>query len=148
MTDDDLDLQELEELYSRIVERNDYYEWLGLEPVEVDRGRVVGRVPFDERLTTPRSISVNSLHGGVLATLIDLSAIAAILTRSGWRTTVVTTDMNISFGDVATESALAEAEVTEYSDTTATASVVVHTESGERDSEPLATGEVTTELSR
>lgn len=142
MSEDQPNLNELRELFSQIIERNEYYEYLNIEPVEVDRGRVVGRIPFNSKLTTPRSIATNSLHGGVIATLIDISAIAAILTVQGTRTAIATTDLEVSFHQPTRETIIAEAEVNDIHDGQASASVVVREEPADADTQPLATGNV------
>lgn len=52
-----------------IEEQHGYLAWLGTRVEEVDRGRIVLSVPFDEKLTNPTSPP--TIHGGVAATLVD-----------------------------------------------------------------------------
>lgn len=137
--------EDTRELFARIAERNDYYDWLGLRPVEVTEGRVVVELPFDEHLTVPRTVGTGAVHGGVLATLVDVSAIAAVLAERDDLTTVATTDLDVTFHDRVRETVTAEAGVTGVDDGTASATVVVTPKSGD---EAVARGEVTCRLPR
>jgi len=121
------DLDALRERYERIVARDPYYDWLGVRPASVRRGRVVGELPFDERLTTPRSLGTSAIHGGAIATLIDLAAAGAALTTADPedRATVATTGLDVSFHRAVRETLTATAAVTDRADARRSVSVVV-----------------------
>ncbi|GAA4415314.1 hypothetical protein GCM10023169_01510 [Georgenia halophila] len=70
-----------------------YHRWLGLEVVEVHRDRIELRAaPRDEWVGDPRT---RTIHGGVLAGLLDLAADWALVGAIG--TGVPTVDLTINY---------------------------------------------------
>lgn len=142
MVEDVTEADELQKLFEHMVERNEFYTWLDVEPVHVERGRVVGELPFDEKLTPPSPPALPGIHGGILSTLVDLSSIAAMYTVVDDLQGVATTDMSVSFHDSVQETVRAEAEVVDVGDTLGTARVSVQTVD-EEEPQPVASGQVT-----
>lgn len=57
-----------------------YQRWLGLELTDHQAGQITISCPWREELVS--NPALGSVHGGVLAALIDLGGLYAILTRS------------------------------------------------------------------
>lgn len=68
-------------------------ETLGLELVEVARGRVVFALPAHEFLFNP----IGSVHGGALATLIDSAASCAVHSVLDAGVAYATTDLHVTY---------------------------------------------------
>jgi uncharacterized protein (TIGR00369 family) len=68
-------------------------ETLGLELVEVERGRVVFGLPAHEFLFNP----IGSVHGGALATLIDSAASCAVHSVLDGGVAYATTDLHVTY---------------------------------------------------
>lgn len=94
----------------RILAENDFLSWLGIAIEEEAEGRALLRLPFRSDLTNP---SGDTLHGGVVATIVDNAAGTALRTvlDSPETATYATTEMNLSYLRPATGDLLAEAQV-------------------------------------
>ena len=63
------------------IKRGPYHQWLGLSVTEVGDGEITIEVPWrDEFIVNPDG---GYIHGGILATLVDLAADWAIATKLG-----------------------------------------------------------------
>ncbi len=63
------------------IKRGPYHQWLGLSVTEVGDGEITIEVPWrDEFVVNPDG---GYIHGGILATLVDLAADWAIATKLG-----------------------------------------------------------------
>ena len=84
--------------------------WLDLSAVDIERGRVVFELPFDEKFA---NIASGSVHGGVTATIIDTAYGFALRTTFDDPTDVAltTTDLNTRYVRPATDDVRVEAEV-------------------------------------
>jgi uncharacterized protein (TIGR00369 family) len=92
---------DLETLNARM-KRGPYHQWLGLEITEVGDGEITIEVPWrDEFVVNPEG---GYVHGGILATLIDLTADWAIATKLG--RPFPTVDIRIDYHSPATKTRL------------------------------------------
>ncbi|MEZ3116385.1 PaaI family thioesterase [Halobaculum sp. MBLA0147] len=104
--------EEHEELLAAFVESHGFLSWLDLRVEELERGRIVMSVPYDEKLVNPGS-EVGSIHGGVAASLIDTASGFALRSTFDDPTTgsLATTDLNVTYLRPATDDLRVEAEV-------------------------------------
>lgn len=100
------------ELLSAFIDAHGFLSWLNLTVEELERGRIVMRVPYDEKLVNPGS-EVGSIHGGVAASLIDTASGFALRSTFPDPTTgsLATTDLNVTYLRPATDDLRVEAEV-------------------------------------
>lgn len=94
----------------RILEQVGLLSWLGIDIVEEGDGRVLLELPHRRELTNRDG---ETIHGGVIATLIDNAAGAAVRTtfESPETTRHATVELNLSYLRPATGDLRAEAEV-------------------------------------
>lgn len=121
MDDRDNDPAPLPEGAEAIVERaieeeHGYLSWLGTEVTEIERGRLVLTVPFDEKLTNSDGTTV---HGGVAATLIDTAGGIAQRTciENPLAADVATVNLNVNYLRRATGDLRAVGEVIRHGNT-------------------------------
>lgn len=139
-----MDADVLSKYFERQISRTEFYEWIGIQLVTVEEGRIVGKVPFDERLSPPSPPGPESLHGGVISTLVDMSAIGAALSTvpKPQNAFISTSQLQIDFVESVQVAVRAEGVVNRLEDQRAEVSVeVVRAE--HPDKGPVATGEVT-----
>ncbi len=100
------------ELLQAFIESHGFLSWLNLEVEELEQGRIVMSVPYDEKLVNPGS-TVGSIHGGVAASLIDTASGFALRSTFDDPTTgsLATTDLNVTYLRPATNDLRVEAEV-------------------------------------
>lgn len=115
-----------------------YLSWLDTRVETVEAGRVVLRIPFDEKLTNPGSPP--TIHGGVAATLIDTAGGLAQRTtlENPYAGGVATVNLNVNYLRRATADLVATADVVRSGSTIGVSDVAV--ESGD-DGEPVAVGQ-------
>lgn len=115
MSDDDpfpeLDADQVDMLQS-FIESHGFLSWLNLRVEDLDRGRIVMSVPYDEKLVNPGS-PVGSIHGGIAATLVDTASGFALRSTFDDPTdgSLATTDLNVTYLRPATDDLRVEAEV-------------------------------------
>ena len=109
--EDPLDAMHSEAL-AAFIESHGFLSWLNLTVEELERGHIVMRVPYDEKLVNPGS-SVGSIHGGIAASLIDTASGFALRSTFDDPTTgsLATTDLNVTYLRPATADLRVEAEV-------------------------------------
>ncbi|MFC7236189.1 PaaI family thioesterase [Halosegnis marinus] len=92
------------------LESHDLLSWLDLSVVEMERGRVVFALPFDEKFA---NIASGTVHGGITATVIDTASGFALRTTfdSPREAALTTTDLNTRYVRPATDDLRVEAEV-------------------------------------
>jgi uncharacterized protein (TIGR00369 family) len=100
------------ELLSAFIDAHGFLSWLNLQVEELERGRIVMSVPYDEKLLNPGS-EVGSIHGGIAASLIDTASGFALRSTFDDPTTgsLATTDLNVTYLRPATNDLRVEAEV-------------------------------------
>ena len=114
-------------LLNRLPERMAFWQLLGIEFVDVDRGWAKMRMPFAQKLTNSAGIS----HGGALFTLADSAGSMALVSMAAKGDVVTTVEMKINFlkpfegGEV-----VAEASILHCGKSTALADVEVKDQDG------------------
>jgi len=93
------------------VEEHGLLDWLGTTVEEVESGRVVMAVDFDEQLSDPGSDERGYLHSGIVSTLSDAASTAAVRTLFDDELSITPTNTNVSHLRPATDDVYAEAEV-------------------------------------
>lgn len=108
MTGEETD--DLVEFVQSIIDRHGFMRWLDLQMTDAGEGRAVLELPYREELGNP---DTGSIHGGLLATLVDTASGMAIQTTFDefGRTGLTTTDMSVSYVRPARSNVRAEAEV-------------------------------------
>ncbi|MCL9816875.1 PaaI family thioesterase [Natronocalculus amylovorans] len=84
-------------LRQSIEKEHGYLSWLGTTVEEVEKGRLVLSIPFDEKLTN--TTTPPTVHGGVAATLIDTAGGVALRTMfdEPTRGGVATVNLNVNY---------------------------------------------------
>lgn len=99
--------------FESVLEEHGFFSWLGIELDAVEHGRVVFRVPYDEKFANLVPGGEGNVHGGVAATLIDTASGFAL--RSTFEdpeaAQLTTTDLNVSYLRPATDDLTVEADV-------------------------------------
>ncbi|UIP00728.1 PaaI family thioesterase [Halobaculum sp. CBA1158] len=100
------------DLLQAFIESHGFLSWLDLTVEDLERGRIVMSVPYDEKLVNPGS-PVGSVHGGIAATLVDTASGFALRSTFDDPTTgsLATTDLNVTYLRPATDDLRVEAEV-------------------------------------
>lgn len=81
-----------DEIQERLLQ-SPFHQWLGLDVTELDEEAIVIRVPWrDEFVVNPR---VGYMHGGILATIIDIAGDYAVAAKVG--RPFPTVDMRVDF---------------------------------------------------
>ena len=95
-------------LLNRLPERMAFWKLLGIEFVDVKKGRAKMRMPFDDKLTNSTGVG----HGGALFTLADSAGSMALVSMVDKGEKVTTVEMKINFlkpftrGDVFAEASI------------------------------------------
>ena len=136
-----------------IEDRHGYLSWLGTRVDEVDYGRVVLSIPFDEKLTNagPDARSSPQVHGGVAATLVDTAGAVAQRTRyeDPLAGGIATVNLNVNYLRPAAGDLTATAEVVRAGGTIGVSTVTVEGPAPDGESrQSVATGQVAYRLFR
>jgi uncharacterized protein (TIGR00369 family) len=135
--------ERLRRQFERLIEGSAFYEWLNIHPVAVEPGRVVGAMEYDDRLAISTRLGPDSIHGGIVATLVDVTGVGCTLTilADPADASVATTELDVTYNDPAKTDLRAEAVVASVEDGTVRVSVDVR-RADDPDGEPIAEGEV------
>jgi len=150
MADDRVPLDEDHaDLMAAFVEAHGFLSWLNLEVEELERGRIVMSVPYDEKLVNPGS-QVGSIHGGVAASLIDTASGFALRSTFDDPTTgsLATTDLNVTYLRPATDDLRVEAEVLRAGDSMGFTDTLVTSVAPDGDEKEVAVGRTSYRLFR
>lgn len=150
MADDRVPLdEEHADLMAAFVEAHGFLSWLNLEVEELERGRIVMSVPYDEKLVNPGS-QVGSIHGGVAASLIDTASGFALRSTFDDPTTgsLATTDLNVTYLRPATNDLRVEAEVLRAGDSMGFTDTLVTSVAPDGDEKEIAVGRTSYRLFR
>lgn len=139
---DDQALEALKQGCRAVADDTEFYEWMGLEVDCLEPGRAVLRLPFDESLTTPSPPARPSIHGGLVATLVDLAGVIALFAAEGEMLGMATADLSVDYHSSVNESVVADAVVVDTGGTLRTARVSVYPADAD-DPDPVATGRTT-----
>lgn len=109
------------------IKRGPFHQWLGLSITEVGDGEITIELPWrDEFVVNPDG---GYLHGGILATLIDLTADWAIATKLG--RPFPTVDIRVDYHRPAVKTRLrAKGRIVRLGSTFSTAEALVEDEAG------------------
>lgn len=135
--------ERLRRQFERLIEGSEFYEWLNLRPVAVEPGRVVGGIEYDDRLAIPTPLGPDSIHGGIVATLVDVTGVGCTLTvlTDPEDASVATTELDVTYNDPAKTDLRAEAVVASVDDGTVRVAVDVRP-ADDPDCDPVAEGDV------
>lgn len=120
MTDED----QLRSFIQSLVNRHGFMQWLDLRVAAVGDGRAVLELPYREELGNPLT---GSIHGGLLATLVDTASGMAIQTTFAelGQTGLTTTDLSVSYVRPARSDVRAVADVVRVGNSMAVTDVEV-----------------------
>ena len=150
MADDHVPLdEEHADLMAAFVEAHGFLSWLNLEVEDLERGRIVMSVPYDEKLVNPGS-QVGSIHGGVAASLIDTASGFALRSTFDDPTTgsLATTDLNVTYLRPATNDLRVEAEVLRAGDSMGFTDTLVTSVAPDGETKEIAVGRTSYRLFR
>jgi uncharacterized protein (TIGR00369 family) len=138
-----------------IEDRHDFLAWLNTSVDDIEYGRVVMTVPFDEKLTNkPPSGEVDAdslgMHGGVAATLIDTAGGLAQRTMldDPLNGGVATVNLNVNYLRQASGTLTATADVVRAGGSIGVSTVTVESPTPDGDTEAVATGQAAYRLFR
>jgi uncharacterized protein (TIGR00369 family) len=130
---------------SRVIERHGYLSWLGISLEELEEGRAVMTLPYQEKLT---NWVTGTIHGGVTATLVDTCSAFALRTclEDPMNTTLATTDLSTKYVRPATGDLHVEAEVIRAGTSTGVTRVTVLSTDPDGETKEVAIGATTYRL--
>lgn len=118
-----------------------FLSWLGFTVDEFEAGRMVGTIPFDEKLTNPTEPP--TIQGGVASTLIDV--VGGIALRPYLDDPIdgdlATINLNVNYLRPAADDLTAEAEVIRAGSTVGVSYIEVVSETPEGNEKPVAVGQ-------
>jgi uncharacterized protein (TIGR00369 family) len=82
-----------EELQRKLAKDTPYYEYLGIEIIEISEGYAKLRLDFEDHLTHPYGY----FHGGAIASLADSTGVNAVLTLLREDEKIATLEMKINY---------------------------------------------------
>ena len=133
------------DINQRVIDNHEFLSDLGVTIEAESEGRVTATLPYDESLANPGS---GALQGGVVATLLDHAAGAALRTTfdisDGTVPGHASTDLNISYLRPATDDLTATGAVIRAGGSMAVVRVTVERADGEQ----VAEGRVTLHIDR
>jgi uncharacterized protein (TIGR00369 family) len=139
----DVDLSNAREFLQHHMDDHGFLSWLGATVDEVERGRMVMTIPYDEKLTNSGPGSGedtegrNTINGGVASTLIDVCgglAVRASLDDPVY-SGVATIDLNVSYLRPARGDLTATADVVRIGGTVGVSRVSVVSDTGDGEKE-------------
>ncbi|PSP74885.1 PaaI family thioesterase [Halobacteriales archaeon QS_1_68_20] len=118
-----------------------FMSWLDVQLEDIEYGRAVLSVPFDEKLTNPTDPP--SMHGGVASTLIDTAGGLALrpMLDEPIDGSMATINLNVNYLQPATTDLVATAEVVRAGSTVGVSTVTVESETLDGTVEPVAVGQ-------
>lgn len=139
---------DFESISTSYVERHGFLSWIGLEVESADEGRVVMRVPYHEKLTNLDE--GNTVHGGIVATLIDTVSAMALRTtfEDPFGAGMSTTDLNVSYVRPARGDLVGTAEVVRAGGSMGVTEVTVDSTAPDGEQKTVAVGRTSYRLFR
>ncbi len=137
------------EALSAFIDAHGFLSWLDLQVERLERGHIVMRVPYDEKLVNPGS-TVGSIHGGIAASLVDTASGFALRSTFDDPTTgsLATTDLNVTYLRPATADLRVEADVLRAGDSMGFTDTLVTSPDPDGDRKAVATGRTSYRLFR
>jgi uncharacterized protein (TIGR00369 family) len=101
------------DVVGRLVDRHPFMDWLNAEVVSAGDGEAVITIPADDKLRNPDMANARTMHGGIIATIVDNA------TAMAFRTTfddpaaaqLTTTNLDVNYLRPATDDITARADV-------------------------------------
>lgn len=127
-----------------------FLSWLDMRVEEVDYGRLVMRIPFDEKLTnhSPRedsgtTSSLYQIHGGIAATLVDTTGGIVLwpYLDDPMEGSVATINLNVNYLRPATGDLMATAEVIRAGRSVGVSTVTIESETPDSETKSVAIGQ-------
>lgn len=135
---------EVQEFVQAHVDDHGFLSWLGMSVEAVEKGRIILRIPYDERLTNPIQTGNGgrTMHGGVASTLIDTAGGMAVHStiEDPLQTALATIDLNVSYLRPATADLVATADVVRVGGTIGVAEVTVESTTDRGEEAAVAVG--------
>ena len=124
-----------------IEEEHGYLSWLGTRVDAIERGRVVLRVPYDEKLTN--TTSPPTVHGGIAATLVDTAGGLAQKTAASepFEASAATINLNVNYLRRADGDLTAEADVVRAGSSIGVSEATVRSEAPDGETKAVVTGQ-------
>ncbi len=140
-------VDEAVERFGGFIDRHGFLSWLDVSLDAVEDGRVVMRVPYDEKLLNP---GAESIHGGVASSLIDTASGFALRTTfdDPAAANLTTTDMNVSYLRPARDDLVATADVVRAGGSMGVTDVTVESTTADGEDDAVAVGRTTYRLFR
>ena len=132
------------------IDTHGFLSWLGVHVEEVDYGKLVMTIPFNEKLTnhSPQEddetvSSLSQIHGGVAATLVD--TVGGIVLwpylDEPLEGNVATINLTVNYLRPATDDLTATAEVIRAGRSIGVSTVTVNSETPDGETKPVAVGQ-------
>lgn len=128
-------------LQNYLESEHDFLSWLGFSVDEFDQGRMVGTIPFDQKLTNPTEPP--TVQGGVASTLIDVVggiALRPYLTDP-INDDIATINLNVNYLRPAAGDLTATAEVIRAGSSVGVSYIEVESETPDGEVKPVAVGQ-------
>lgn len=131
----------VELLQEYLENEHDFLSWLGFQVEMFEVGRMVGRIPFDQKLTNPTEPP--TVQGGVASTLIDVVGGIALrpYMTDPVNDSMATINLNVNYLRPAGGDLVAEAEVIRAGNTVGVSQVTVVSEVPDEGEKPVAVGQ-------
>jgi uncharacterized protein (TIGR00369 family) len=132
------------------IDAHGFLSWLDMRVEEVDYGRLVMTIPFDEKLTNhspnedrETSSPLYQIHGGIAATLVD--TVGGIVLwpylDDPLEGNVATINLNVNYLRPATGDLTATAEVVRAGQSVGVSTMTVKSESSDSETKPVVVGQ-------
>lgn len=101
------------EAVTDLVDRHPFMSWLGAEVLSAEDGEAVVRIPADDKLRNPDMANDRTMHGGVIASVIDNATSMALRTtfEDPETAALTTTNLDVNYLRPATDDVTAAATV-------------------------------------
>lgn len=130
------------------VDHHDFLSWIGLEIPEAEAGRVVMRLPYDEKLA---NLDGNgTIHGGIVAAVIDTASghVLRSTFEDPYAVEMATVDLNVSYVRPARSDLTATATVVRAGESMGVTEVTVEGTAPDGETKTVAVGRTTYRLFR
>jgi uncharacterized protein (TIGR00369 family) len=137
----DVPAEAVEMLQEYLENEHTFLSWLGFTVDEFEAGRMVGTIPFDEKLTNPTELP--TVQGGVASTLIDVGGGIALrpYLADPIDDDLATINLNVNYLRPAAGDLTATAEVIRAGNSVGVSSVEVESETPDGETALVAVGQ-------
>lgn len=140
-TEEGLDL----EAAAAVIEKHGFLSWLGVSLEQLEPGRAVMELPYDEKFT---NWVTGTIHGGVTAAVVDTTSAFALRScfDDPMNVTLATTDLNVKYVRPATSDVRVDAAVIRAGDSVGVTRVDVEGTTADGERKSVAIGATTYRL--